>query len=591
MTNFVPGGPARYQHQKRGLQKAITTGGVFALLYDPGTGKTAIVIDYACLLALKSPMGEARVLVIAPLAAVDTWVLQVQQFASPQVSYWVEALGGSLLDRAEALASRGGNPYRKRLIRKTVTKVSEVDSATREVVEKEVTRLSTPSSARGGHPRAMHWEKSWAWAASSRKPAVTPSEGPDFADRLADGPRLIIEVINLDTLQLRTELGSKTMADQFLDAIKRFGPDLVVVDEAHKIKSAGGNASRLLSRITKHVRRRAILTGTVMPHSPLDVFGQWRFLDPYAFGHKDEHGVLKQAVLGDFHKRFAKMGGFYGKEVRGYSRLDEMQLIMARNAVVARKEECLDLPPTQDVIVPVHLGPAEASTYLQMKATMAVQLASGLTATETSVLTQGMRLRQITSGHLPTDDHGPTEVVGRSKVDVIKSLVEDTLTHEKRIVIFAFFSFEIKMLAATLTRPGTEVMVIEGGTPLEDRRLMRARFGSDDVSRMVMIAQVKTMSVAVNELVTASHAIFASLSQQRDDLIQAKARLDRVGQTRPVTFWLTVAPGTVDEVILKSHQDRTNLEDAMLKHIQQQGFSPSTLGQRPLAGHTEGDSA
>jgi SNF2 family DNA or RNA helicase len=75
------------------------------------------------------------------------------------------------------------------------------------------------------------------------------------------------------------------------------------------------------------------------------------------------------------------------------------------------------------------------------------------------------------------------------------------------------------------------------------------------------------MSLAVNELVTANHAIFGSLSQQRDDLEQAKARLDRTGQTRPVTFWYAVAPKTVDEVILKSHRDRSNLENELLRHI------------------------
>jgi SNF2 family DNA or RNA helicase len=58
------------------------------------------------------------------------------------------------------------------------------------------------------------------------------------------------------------------------------------------------------------------------------------------------------------------------------------------------------------------------------------------------------------------------------------------------------------------------------------------------------------------------------MSQQRDDWEQAKARLDRTGQTRPVTFWHMIAPGTVDSVILQSHRDRTSLETAMLKHIQ-----------------------
>src|SRR5699024_6158314 len=95
----------------------------------------------------------------------------------------------------------------------------------------------------------------------------------------------------------------------------------------------------------------------------------------------------------------------------------------------------------------------------------------------------------------------------------------------------------------------------------------RKRFGSDDPSRLILVAQIQTMSMAVNELVTASHAVFGSLSQRRDDLIQAQDRIHRIGQTRPVTFWYALAPKTVDEVIMRSHRQRTDLEKAMLDHI------------------------
>jgi SNF2 family DNA or RNA helicase len=324
----------------------------------------------------------------------------------------------------------------------------------------------------------------------------------------------------------------------------------------------------LLARLTDHVKRRVLLTGTVMPHSPLDVFGQWRFLDPYAFGYKNRDGTIKQATYTAFRTRFAVYGGYMGYQVLGWQNLEDMQAIMARNAVVARKADALDLPPTTDVEVPVHLDPAEAKAYSEMKQQLATLLAPGVTATVPNRLTQMLRLRQITAGHVP-DDNDVLQVIGRSKVDVIKSLVEDTLAGETRIVVFAFFTQEIRMLEAALRVKGTEVEVIQGGTPTQERAAIRKRFGSNDPARIVLVAQVKTLSLAVNELVTANHAIFASLSQQRDDMEQAKARLDRQGQTKPVTFWYALAPGTVDEVIMRSHRDRTSLETAMLRHIRE----------------------
>jgi len=535
-----------------GLDLLIRTRGVGALLFDPGLGKTATVLDYTGLLALKAWSGEARVLVVCPLAAVDTWVLQARTFMSPMVDWWAEALGGSLLQRAEALAARGGNPYTQPL-------------------------QPPPARVRPHHPRALHHQLNWAWDASDRgdgRPALTPSEGPDG---LTDHPRVVIEVINIDTLQYRTRVtvpGARgprevLMADLMVDAIKRFDPQLVVVDESHKIKAAGGHASRLLARVTKFVPRRVILTGTVMPHSPLDVFGQWRFLEPYAFGDALPDGVRRQATIGGFKQRYATLGGWMGREVIGFRNLDEMQQIMARNAVVARKAESLDLPPTTDVTIPVTLSATEKKAYAQMRDQLAADLASGALAVVPNRLAQMMRLRQITSGHLP-DSTGTTHVLGKSKVNTIRSLIQDSLAGEPRVVVFALFTVEITLLTTALAEPGTEVMVIQGGTPTEERKLMRKRFGdvATNSGRIVLIAQIKTMSLAVNELVSANHAVFASLSQQRDDLEQAKARLDRQGQTRPVTFWYAVAPGTVDEVILKTHRERGDLETAMLRHIQ-----------------------
>ena len=538
MTTYITGGPPRFNHQKRGLQKMIATGGVTALLFDPGTGKTATVLDYAGLLTLKSKSREVRMLVVCPLAAVDTWVLQTEQFITPQIHYWSEVVGGSIRQRGETLAARGGSPFKN----------------------------TVPTNARH-HPRALHHHRSILWRArgSEQRPRpITMTEGPDGLGD--DKPKLIMAITNIDTFTSRASMGNKTVADFIMEAVHRFNPDLLVVDESHKIKSAQGNASRLLARIAPSVQRRVILTGTVMPHSPLDVFGQWRFLDPYAFGTMNSDGSRKKATFGTFKNRFAIMGGFMGHEVTGYRNLDDMQKIMATNAIVARKEDAVDLPATSDVEIPVELSSREKKVYREMKANLAVQLSSVSSATASNRLTQMMRLRQVTSGHLP-DDNGNLQVIGHSKVNTIKSLVEDTLAGEKRIVIFALFTHEISMLQTALAKQGTEVMVISGGTDSKDRMAMRKRFGSDDPARMVMVAQIKTMSLAVNELVTANHAIFGSLSQQRDDLVQARDRLNRIGQTRPVTFWYALAPGTIDTVIMQSHRDRTDLEDAMLRHI------------------------
>lgn len=518
----------------------MKTGGRCALLFEPGLGKTATALDYASLLALKSDTGEARVLVIAPLSAVDVWTQQAPVYVSPQVHFWAEALGGSILRRREILAARG-----------------EMNDN-----------------------RALGYRASVDWTCSE---PIHPKQGPDAVPT----PRLIIEVINIDTLTSRSqvkfdretrkwrvarpdETGSKTMADMVLRGIDRFDPDLVILDESHKAKTPSSNVSMLLYRIAKKVPRFILLTGTVMPHSPLDVFGQWRLIDDTTFGAYDGRTDERlPGSLGEFKDRYAVMGGYMGKEVISFTHLDDLQKRMAERSIVATKEDSLDLPPTTDTIVPVSLTQTERTAYDQMRQQLFTQLEGSIDVTAQNRLVMLMRLRQITSGYLPADEDNKARQIGTSKTDVIADLINTTLAGEQRVVVFCAFRAEISNIAKKIRDKKTTVEMITGDTHARDRLAIRRRFGSSEPGRIVLIAQIQTISLAVNELVSASHAIFGSLSWRRDDLVQARDRLHRIGQKRPVTFHWVLAENSVDEIIHEHYLDRTALEHHMLSHIKE----------------------
>lgn len=537
---FVPKGPRRFQHQRRALRRLIDTKGVCALLLDPGTGKTAVTLDYLSILALKSrrvvdDCPEIRALIVSPKAAVDNWVIQAETYVHDGVNVWAEALGGSIKQKAQSIASRGPNAYAPRtFIRKKDAKQAPHRAINADRAELMFQR-GGPSDARG------------------------PSD-------LQGAPRLILLSTNYETFASRSTVGAKTSADLLMDGVRRFEPDVIVVDEMHKLKGTGSNTSRLMARVGALAPRRIGLTGTVMPHSPMDVFAQWRFLEPTAFGRLRAGGERDRATFGEFQRQYGVMGGFMGREIVSFQNLDRMQEIMARNSIVVKKSDALDLPETTDTVIPLTMTAREQGLYDEMKRDLAAMLDSGEEVMAQNRLTQLLRLRQITAGHLP-DENGEVQTVGTTKVDAIHSLVHDTLEGEKRIVVFALFRHEISALRERLSKKGTEVLVIDGSTPQETRLAYRRRFGSSDPARIVLVAQIKTISLSVNELVTASHAIFASLSQQRDDLTQARDRLHRIGQEIPCTFWFPLVRGTVDEVIYRSHQSRTDLEEKVLEHV------------------------
>lgn len=496
MPGYVRGGPPRFQHQTEGLQKIIENEGVFALLWDPGTAKTATVIDYLGWLSTAAQQ-EVRVLVCCPKAVTDSWQDQMLKFLSPTVPYLAEILTGSINDKAARL-------------------------------------ISLNKEARLG------------------------------------GPRVTMAIINLEALSSRrtvSKTNTKMHSDLLLDAVRKYAPHVLVVDESHRIKGNSANAARLLARMAKLVKRRLLLTGTPMPHGPLDVWSQWQVLDPQAFSTNG-----RPWPFGKFREKYAVLGGYMGKEIKGYQYLDDLERRMEQRSMVRRKEDCMDLPPAMSALFPVHLDAAERKAYDTIKRDMLLNLSNGLTLSAPSMLIQRLRLRQVTCGFLKPDDVDAVQWIGSSRHTAALSLLEDLLATEKRIVVFAWARPEVDRMVELINKSqslyGARAFGITGDTSDAERLRLRQNFANLELDdRQILVCQARTVSLGINEFTVASHALFLSLTQQRDDLIQAMGRLDRQGQTKPVTFWFLQAVGTVDEVIYKSHQERTSLEDALLNHI------------------------
>ena len=96
--------------------------------------------------------------------------------------------------------------------------------------------------------------------------------------------------------------------------------DLVILDEAHRIKAPGGKASLFFKRLRKFAAYRLALTGTPLPHGPMDIYAQFRFLDITIFGPS----------FSAFRTKYAVMGGYHNKQITGFQKLDELERLMSR---------------------------------------------------------------------------------------------------------------------------------------------------------------------------------------------------------------------------------------------------------------------
>ena len=187
--------------------------------------------------------------------------------------------------------------------------------------------------------------------------------------------RTLVVVVNYDSVW-RGELGKLIEATPWA---------AIILDESHRIKSPGGTASRWLARLAaKHEHaKRLCLTGTPMPHSPLDLYGQFRFLDPQVFG----------TSFTRMRGRYANCDARFPSKVKSWKNQDELTGKLDAHSWRVTADEVLDLPLAIHETVPVELSAKVRRFYRTLEAEMTADIEAG-TVTAANALTKLLRLAQ-----------------------------------------------------------------------------------------------------------------------------------------------------------------------------------------------------
>lgn len=333
---------------------------------------------------------------------------------------------------------------------------------------------------------------------------------------------------------------NKTKVDDGL--LKKAGFDLVVLDESHRIKSASGRASRFFSQLGDYVPHRLALTGTPMPHSPLDIYAQYRFLDKSIFGTSN--------VI--FKSRYAIMGGYGGKAVVGYQNEDEFRRRFEGIAYQV-KADVLDLPEAVHIERFIELSKTTRACYDEMYHKFVVQVKGG-EIIASNALARLLRLAQITSGYLPIDDEGRTERIGTEKMDDLKDIFED-LQQAEPVVVFARFRHDLDQIREVTESTGRRYAELSG----RQNDLATWQEGWADV----ICVQIQAGGVGI-DLTRARYCIYYSVGYSLGDYEQSLARVHRPGQTRSVIYYHLIAKNSVDESVYAALSKRKQVIEEIL---------------------------
>lgn len=339
-----------------------------------------------------------------------------------------------------------------------------------------------------------------------------------------------------------------THREGIFEALAAYKPDLIVCDESQRIKNPSAAQSKALHKLGDAAPFRMILSGTPVQNNAVDLYSQYRFLDPAVYG----------ANFYAFKNRYCIMGGYGQHQIVGYRNMDE--LVEKEHSVAYRvtKEECLDLPQQTFINRYVQFTDAEQAIYEQLRKSSFLELETGENVTATTILTMYLRLMQLTGGFLTADESTRPKQVNTAKLDALADIVDDYVVDAgKKLVIFARFLAEIAAIENLLRLRKIQYGSIYGDVPMEERGKIVEDFQTNPDTK-VFVAQIQTAGLGIT-LHAASTAVFYSYDYNYANYAQALARIHRIGQRLPVTYIHLVVDGSIDEKILAALENKEDM--------------------------------
>ena len=357
--------------------------------------------------------------------------------------------------------------------------------------------------------------------------------------------------LDLHILIMNVEAFSTKKGLEFATKFLNCHNSLIAVDESTTIKTPTAKRTKAILALGKLAKYRRILTGSPVTKSPLDLYTQCGFLDGYLLGFDSYYA---------FRNRYATMldrnfGGRRVQIVGGYKRLDELSEKLKPFSDRVLKEDCLDLPEKTYVERQVELTDEQKTLYSTMKSAALASL-KGKMATAPHILTQMMRLHQITCGHLKNDDESITEI----KNNRINSLLELLDEIEGKAIIWANYVYDINQIVNAVAKKYGDNSIVQyyGAVPAEQRQKNIEKFQDPNSPVRFFVGNPQTGGYGIT-LTAANNVIYYSNGYDLEKRLQSEDRAHRIGQKKAVTYVDLITPKTVDEKIRKALRKKINI--------------------------------
>ena len=320
---------------------------------------------------------------------------------------------------------------------------------------------------------------------------------------------------------------------------------MITIDESTTIKNHKAKRTKSLMKIAAGFKYKRLLTGSPITKSPMDIYSQCEFLRPGLLGFESYYA---------FQGRYAvvqrrKMGAAAFQQIVGFRNLDELTKRIDMFSFRVLKKDCLDLPEKVYTARYVGMTPQQFDMYEQIRRHAMVLLDSGEMSTAPAVITQMLRLQQIMSGHLKTDD-GDMLYFPSKRMDALEEIVNE---HDGKAIIWSRFRYDIIQITEMLNKKFGEGCAVSyfGDTSDDDRAAAVLNFQNPAHPLKFFVGNPATAGYGLT-LTEANLVVYYANDFNLETRIQSEDRAHRIGQKNNVTYIDLICEGSIDERIVKA---------------------------------------
>ena len=358
---------------------------------------------------------------------------------------------------------------------------------------------------------------------------------------------LTIFVMNVESF---SSLKGKNAGEWMARALGSNG--MIAIDESTTIKNHKAKRTKALMKIAAGFKYRRLLTGSPITKSPMDIYSQCEFLRPGLLGYDSYYA---------FQGRYAvvqrkTMGQAAFQQIIGFKNLDELTNKIDMFSFRVLKKDCLDLPDKIYTARYVGMTSEQFKMYEDVRRHAMVLLDDGELVTAPAVITQMLRLQQIMSGHLKTDD-GEMLYFPSKRMDALTEIMDE---HDGKAIIWSRFRYDIQQITQMLNDKFGEgsAAAYFGDTTDDERNDIVKNFQNPNHPLRFFVGNPATAGYGLT-LTEANLVVYYANDFNLETRIQSEDRAHRIGQKNNVTYIDLICEGSIDERIVKALRTKIDI--------------------------------